>query len=186
MDAAEKRNLKFKVGICYSIPESPFPIPLTQMAWLFSALLLSLLLLSGLSTVQAQVSGCACEGDCGAALRNQDAVRANLRVDSFEASSERQIDRLIAEIAYASAETKAELARFGAEAARASAETMVELARAGAETKVELARTSAELNDKFERLRASFISWAGGPAGNIIFFNAFALFSFLFVIARSD
>ena len=135
-------------------------------------MLLRLLLLLVPAAAQTQAPGGACEEACGAALRNQDAVRANLRVDDFEATSARQTERLITEFARASAETKAELAR-------ASAETKAELARANENT----GRAIAALTSDFERLRASFGSWSEGPGGKLVIVAAVgfasALLSFL-------
>jgi hypothetical protein len=125
-------------------------------------LLLILLLLVVPAAGQAQAPGGACEEACGAALRNQDAVRANLRVDEFVATSARQTERLLAEFARASAETKAELAR------------------ANAETKAELARAYETLTSDFERLRASFDSWTEGPGGKLIIAAVTGFASLLF------
>ena len=131
-------------------------------------LLLILLLLLGPAAGQAQAPVGACEEACGAALRNQDAVRANLRVDDFAATSARQTEQLLAEFARASAETKAELAR-------ASAETKAELARAKEDT----GRAIAALTSEFARLRASFDSWTEGPSGKLVIVAAAGLFSAL-------
>ena len=132
-------------------------------------LLLILLLLVVPAAGQAQAPGGACEEACGAALRNQDAVRANLRVDEFVATSARQTERLLAEFARASAETKAELARSSAETKGASAET-----------KAELARAYETLTSDFERLRASFDSWTEGPGGKLIIAAVTGFASLLF------
>ena len=124
-------------------------------------MLLRLLLLLVPAAAQTQAPGGACEEACGAALRNQDAVRANLRVDDFEATSARQTERLITEFARASAETKAELARANENTGRAI----------------------AALTSDFERLRASFGSWSEGPGGKLVIVAAVgfasALLSFL-------
>ena len=120
-------------------------------------LLLILLLLLGPAAGQAQAPVGACEEACGAALRNQDAVRANLRVDDFAATSARQTEQLLAEFARASAETKAELAR----------------------AKEDTGRAIAALTSEFARLRASFDSWTEGPSGKLVIVAAAGLFSAL-------
>ena len=137
-------------------------------------MVLILLLLLVPAVGQAQAPGGTCEEACGAALRNQDAVRANLRVDDFVATSARQTERLLAEFARASAETKAELAR-------ASAETKAELARSNEDTGKAIAALTAD----FERLRASFNSLFEGPGGKLVIVAGAGFFTVLISFIKS-
>ena len=126
-------------------------------------LLLILLLLLVPAVGQAQAPGGTCEEACGAALRNQDAVRANLRVDDFVATSARQTERLLAEFARASAETKAELARSNEDTGKAI----------------------AALTADFERLRASFNSLFEGPGGKLVIVAGAGFFTVLISFIKS-
>jgi len=95
------------------------------------------------------------EAACGKALRNQDATRANIRVDSVVASIERGFNELKDEIK--------SMARGIAENARGIAENARGL----------------------EALRTDFHSWTAGPASKLVLLCGTVFAGLVFYMARN-
>jgi hypothetical protein len=157
-------------------------------------MLLALLLLWQVGSVTG--SPLSTEDACSTALRNQDATRANLRVDSFEASLagafERHTESIRAEISRVSTESARNLASANAESARnleratetlsaeisrVSTESARNLERATETLRAQITNVSAETARGFAQLKASFDSWFEGPAMKLVYL-IFAVFAF--------
>ena len=149
-------------------------------------MLLALLLLWQVGS--ATGSPLSTEDACSTALRNQDATRANLRVDSFEASLagafERLTESIRAEISRVSTESARNLASASAESARnlerftetlsaqitnSNAESARNLERFTETLSAQIANVSAETAHGFAQLKASFDSWFEGPAIKLVY-----------------